>query len=459
MINISRPDSAALPTFGDQTCRILIVSDTDRLDSRLAEDLRDYDLDALSFVSLSDAQAFLEHEHEATDAVLNQGAITTILICTIDSIAQASCAARQALSAAQIRAGMLVLGGVNPGGAASSAARPVVVNDVLPMPFDYQEMLQRLRWHLEHKLIEKRATLAEALLACISEALMMTDSNDRIVWVNARFTELTGYQPAEVVGKRPKFMRSSQNAPDFLDQMWRTLKQSGSWRGEIWNRRKDGGVYAEWLTVSALRGPSGIVEGYLTLFTDITARKIREEHLQRQALHDHLTGLPNRVLLEDRYELAVAHSQRNQTHVALLFIDLDGFKDANDRFGHAVGDQLLVELGARLRAAMRANDTVARFGGDEFVCLLSEVRSEDDVKRISEKLLAICSTPFAIEGKCVEVSASVGIGFHPDDGEDFETLLSHADASMYRAKAAGKNGHYRIGGTDQSPTDQYLGNE
>ena len=149
------------------------------------------------------------------------------------------------------------------------------------------------------------------------------------------------------------------------------------------------------------------------------------------------------------FELAVASAQRNQSHVALLFIDLDGFKDANDRFGHAVGDQLLVELGARLRAAMRANDTVARFGGDEFVCLLCDVASEDDVQRIADKLLLICSTPFAIEGKTVEVSASMGIGFHPVDGKDFETLLAHADASMYRAKADGKNGHCRISDREQ----------
>jgi len=439
---------ASLPAFGDRICRLLVVSDTDRLDARLAEDLRDYDLDVLAFTTLADALLLLEGEGEAAGTV-SGGAVTSILICAIDSIAQASANIRQRLSVAQARAGLFVLGGRRADGATASAARPVVVNDVLPMPFDYEEILQRLRWHLKHKAIEKRATLAEALLTCITEALMMTDRNDRIVWVNDRFTELTGYQPREVAGKRPKFMRSSQNAPDFLDEMWQTLKRCGAWRGEIWNRRKDGGVYAEWLTVSALRGPNGITEGYLTLFTDITARKIREEHLKHQALHDHLTGLPNRVLLEDRFELAVASAQRNQSHVALLFIDLDGFKDANDRFGHAVGDQLLVELGARLRAAMRANDTVARFGGDEFVCLLCDVASEDDVQRIADKLLLICSTPFAIEGKTVEVSASMGIGFHPVDGKDFETLLAHADASMYRAKADGKNGHCRISDREQ----------
>jgi len=440
---------ASLPAFGDRTCRIVLVSGTDRLDARLAEDLRDYDLDILPFSSLADAIVFLESESAVICTASNRSTVMSMLICEIDSIAQASATTRQKLSAVQARAGLFVLGGRRADGATSSAARPVIVNDVLPTPFDYEEILQRLRWHLEHMAVEKRATLAEALLACISEALMMTDRNDRIIWVNARFTELTGYQPCEVVGKRPKFMRSSQNTPEFLDEMWRTLKRSGVWRGEIWNRRKDGGVYAEWLTVSALRDPKGITEGYLTLFTDITARKIREEHLKHQALHDHLTGLPNRVLLEDRFEMALASAQRNQSHVALLFIDLDGFKDANDRFGHAVGDQLLVELGARLREAMRANDTVARFGGDEFVCLLCDVRSEDDAKRIADKLVVICSTPFTIEGKTVEVSASLGIGFHPVDGEDFETLLSHADTLMYHAKADAKNGHCRISGHEQ----------
>lgn len=429
------PGSIGLPSFGEPTYRIVVVSSGENLVGRLTEDLRPHDLDARQFKTIHQALAHIEEGVGDTSSFAH----CTILLTAALDIAALPIEMRNKLSLLQQEHDMLIVVGRSSDSNAGTIARPVIINDVLPFPFDYGEVLHRLRHLLEHRAIKKQAILTEALLACIGEALMITDKNDRILWINAQFSELTGYQADEVVGKRPKFMRSSQNSPEFLDRMWRTLKETGSWRGEIWNRRKDGGAYAEWLTVSALRGLTGSAEGYLTLFTDITDRKIREEHLQHQALHDPLTALPNRLLLEDRFILAIAQAKRTKHHVALFFLDLDGFKEVNDCFGHALGDQVLILLAQRLQEALRSSDTVSRIGGDEFVCLLNDLETTTDAMTLAEKILIAAAAPYMIDGQTLELSVSIGIGVFPEDGGDFDTLLQFADAAMYRAKAQGKN--------------------
>lgn len=429
------PKSIGLPSFGEPTYRVIVVSSGENLVGRLTEDLRPHDLDARQFKSIHQAIAHIDESVGDT----NSFAQCTVLLTASLDIAALPIEMRNRLSLLQQGQDLIIIGGRSSDSKASAIARPVVINDVLPFPFDYGEVLHRIRHLLEHRAIKKQAILTEALLACIGEALMITDKNDRILWVNAHFFELTGYQTDEVVGKRPKFMRSSQNSPEFLEQMWRTLKETGSWRGEIWNRRKDGGAYAEWLTVNALRGLNGTTEGYLTLFTDITARKIREEHLEHQALHDPLTALPNRLLLEDRFTLALAQAKRSKRYLALVFLDLDGFKEANDRFGHATGDQVLILLAKRLQDVLRSSDTVSRFGGDEFVCLLNDLEATTDATALADKILNEAAGPYLIDGQTLELSVSIGLGVFPEDGGDFDTLLQFADAAMYRAKAQGKN--------------------
>jgi len=430
------PISIGLPSFGEPTYRIIVVSGGENLVGRLSEDLRPHDLDARQFKTIHQALTYIDSEDEGE---ANPFTLCTILVTASLDIAALPMEMRCRVSLLQQQHDMLIVAGRSSDTNANAIARPVLINDVLPFPFDYGEVLHRLRNILEYRAIKRQAILTEALLACIGEALMITDQNDRILWVNAHFSELTGYQANEIIGKRPKFMRSSQNSPEFLEQMWRTMRETGSWRGEIWNRRKDGGAYAEWLTVSALRGLNGAIEGFLTLFTDITSRKIREEHLEHQALHDPLTTLPNRLLLEDRFTLAMAQAKRSKRYIALVFLDLDGFKEANDQFGHATGDQVLILLARRLQSVLRSSDTVSRFGGDEFVCLLNDLEAASDATTLVDKMLTAMAEPYLIDGQTLELSISIGLGVFPEDGGDFDTLLQFADSAMYRAKAQGKN--------------------
>lgn len=439
---------SALPSLRETAHRVILVSRDDNLAARLSEDLPGYDVDAVQFETLSDVLADLERRsvnHRNDDS-----RDSTFLIAAVEEISAQPAAARQRLAELTKERGIYVIGGRGSDCGASEAAAPVNIDDVLPFPFDYSEILGRVRHLLAYRSIERKANFSDVLLGCISEAVMITDRDDRIVWANSQFTRLTGYALQEVLGKRPRFIRSSQNSAERLEQITKCLEDAGAWRGEIWNRRKDGGVYAEWLTVSALRDANGRTDGYLSIFTDITDRKIREEHLEHQALHDPLTGLPNRLLLQDRFQLAVSLSERKGKLGALLFVDLDGFKEANDRYGHAAGDQVLIQLAARVLTTLRSADTVSRIGGDEFVCLLNELESAAEAEDVASKILEAATLPFLIEGHSVALSCSIGISVFPADGADFELLMQRADAAMYQAKGAGKNRFCRFALTGSS---------
>ncbi|MCX8017390.1 MAG: EAL domain-containing protein, partial [Rhodocyclaceae bacterium] len=287
------------------------------------------------------------------------------------------------------------------------------------------------------------AQLNEAAMRKIIEhldrGLLLTDAEERILYVNPAFTTVTGYTLAEAVGQPPRLLNSGRHDATFYRQMWHALQESGRWSGEIWNRRKDGSLYLEWLDLAALTDPAGLVSHYLGVFTVITQKKAQEERLNFLALHDPLTGLANRLLLADRGKQAICRADRAERSLAVLFINLDRFKSINDSLGHDIGDEVLVKVAQRLGAVLREDDTLARFGGDEFVCLLPDIADRHDAGLVANKLLAALDRPIEVAGHHFKIGASIGISAYPSDGRVFDDLIVRADRAMLRAKQAGGN--------------------
>ncbi len=291
----------------------------------------------------------------------------------------------------------------------------------------------------EWKHFEKQLRIAATFFETTSEAIIVTDAKNSIIAINPAFTQITGYTEEDVLGKDPKILNSGRNDKHFYQEMWDCLNHNGYWQGEIWNRRKNGEIYPEWLSIVVIRDSEGAEKQYMAVFSDITQRKKDEEKIWRQANYDALTGLPNRNLFKDRLEQAMYAAHREHSGLALLFIDLDRFKSVNDTMGHAYGDLLLQEAAARISNTVRTSDTVARLGGDEFTVLLYDVNSNIEVNRIAEKLLEQLSNPFSLNGREAYISGSIGITLYPGDTDELEQLLANADAAMYGAKAAGRN--------------------
>jgi diguanylate cyclase (GGDEF)-like protein/PAS domain S-box-containing protein len=291
----------------------------------------------------------------------------------------------------------------------------------------------------ERKKSEETTRLWATVFENSGEAVMITDPENRIVSVNQAFTEITGYAPAEVIGQNPRVLGSGRHDAAFFAEMWHRLAACGHWQNEIWDRRKNGEVYPKWLGISAVHDHDGQLTHYVAIFSDISERKAAQQRIEYLARHDALTGLPNRTLLADRLEQALAHADRTQSQVALLFLDLDRFKTINDSLGHAVGDALLREITTRLRAAVRETDTVSRLGGDEFVIVVTDQQDEQAAVGVAQKILTAMRKPFVIDGHKLTTSISIGITTYPADGSDFDTLLKKADTAMYHAKDAGRN--------------------
>lgn len=267
--------------------------------------------------------------------------------------------------------------------------------------------------------------------------LLLTDGEQRILYANPAFSRITGYTLDEALGQTPRLLNSGCHGGEFYRQMWQTLAATGGWCGEIWNRRKDGTLYLEWLEIRTLHDDAAQVTHYLSTFTIITQQKEQDERLHFLALHDPLTGLANRILLSDRGEQAIRRVDRSERSLALLFIDLDRFKSINDSLGHDIGDEVLVQVSQRLSAVLREDDTLSRFGGDEFVCLLPDIAARHDATLVANKLLAALNPPIVVAGHYFKVGASIGISAYPSDGRSFDDLLVAADRAMMRAKQAG----------------------
>lgn len=270
------------------------------------------------------------------------------------------------------------------------------------------------------------------------EAIMITDHDDRILKVNDGFTQLSGYPCNEVIGQLPTFLSAGREPAAFYEALWKQVHTDGHWNGEVWHRRKNGEPYAAWCAISAVRDAEGEVDHYVSIFTDVTERKMRDEHRLYQSQLDMLTGLPNRVLLADRFSQIVARHARQPVGIALLFIDLDGFKPINDTHGHHVGDELLRVVADRFRASVRASDTVSRYGGDEFVCLLDDLEDIDTPQEVAASILEALSAPISVAGHTLSISASIGISVFQGSTPDLSAMMSRADDAMYHAKRAGR---------------------
>jgi len=289
------------------------------------------------------------------------------------------------------------------------------------------------------KCAEDQLRLAALVFDRASEGVMVTDPEQRILTVNDSFTTLTGYSRQDVVGKKPSLLRSDRTPPEFYAEMWDKVQRFGVWQGEIWNRRKNGELYLEWLSINTVKGESGQIVNYVGMFSDITTVRESQQRIEYLATHDELTGLPNRALFNDRLNLALARAERSHEAVGVVFIDLDNFKVVNDTLGHETGDSLLKKAAMRLLECVRAEDTVARLGGDEFVVLLVSA-DRRQATLTAERLLNTLSASYHFgEHECF-VSASIGLSMYPEDASDANALMRNADSAMYRAKDHGKNG-------------------
>ena len=291
----------------------------------------------------------------------------------------------------------------------------------------------------EKKLAEEKLQLASLVLHNSSEALMVTDKDNLIVDINPAFTKLTGYSEDEAIGKNPNILRSARHDHDFYSALWSALELTGQWQGEIWNRRKDGEMYAAWMTINTIHNDEGSIHRRVSLFSDITEKKNSEELIWTQANFDYLTKLPNRRMFRDRLSQDIKKAHRGNSKLALLFLDLDRFKEINDTLGHDLGDMLLVEAAQRISACIRESDTVARLGGDEFTIILTELEETSSVDRIADDIIQALNQPFKLIDDNVYVSASIGITLYPDDSTEIEDLLKNADQAMFVSKRSGRN--------------------
>lgn len=291
----------------------------------------------------------------------------------------------------------------------------------------------------EHRRAEAQLRLTAKVFESSDQGIFITDAQARIISANPAFEGITGYAQEEVVGKTPAVLSSGRHDKAFYSDMWRSVAENGYWQGEIWNRRKNGEIYPEWLTASAVKDERGNVTHYIGVFSDIGEQKAAHERIEYLAHYDALTGLPNRSRLQDLLAATTANARGAQTKVAVLFLDLDRFKDINDSLGHAAGDALLVAFAERLKGCIRAEDAAIRLGGDEFVAILAEVKRSEHAAVVAEKIIEAAAKPYLVAGQEIVETLSIGISLYPDDGGDVGTLVRNADVAMYAAKEAGRN--------------------
>jgi diguanylate cyclase (GGDEF)-like protein/PAS domain S-box-containing protein len=290
------------------------------------------------------------------------------------------------------------------------------------------------------KHAEERQRFAQAVYDNVQEGIVITDLGGNILAVNPAFRTITEYAESELLGQNMRLLGSGRQNRAFYDGMWASIHTTGSWQGEIWNRRKGGEVYPQWLGISTVRDDHGEPTNYVGLIADISRMQHAESHLLYLAHHDALTGLPNRALLALRLRHTIERAQREETRCAVLFLDLDGFKIVNDQLGHQAGDELLQLAAARMKQRIRDIDTLARLGGDEFVLVLESISARSDVSQVAQALIEQLNTPFRLaSSREVSIGTSIGISLFPVNGTDAESLVRHADAALYEAKVAGRS--------------------
>ena len=289
---------------------------------------------------------------------------------------------------------------------------------------------------------EQKTKLAASVFIHARESIVITDATATIIDVNNAFTRITGFSREEAIGQNPSFIQSGRQSPEFYADMWQALLKEGYWSGEIWNRRKNGEVYPVLQTISAVLDEQGITTHYVALGNDITRLKEHQSQLEHIAHYDLLTSLPNRSLLADRLSQAMLQFSRHKQSLAVVFLDLDGFKTVNDVYGHGMGDELLIALSVRMNEALREGDSLARIGGDEFVAVLTDLTTVEDCEPILERLLLATSEPVTIGDIVLNVSASMGVTLYPQDKVNADQLIRHADQAMYIAKQLGKNRYH-----------------
>ena len=283
--------------------------------------------------------------------------------------------------------------------------------------------------------------LEEAIFLNASEGIVVTNAAQEILKVNPGFTTITGYTSDDVIGKRPSVLKSNRHEADFYRNIFYTIEQEGKWQGEIWNRRRNGEIYPQWLTIIPITDTNKTISNYVGLFTDITRYINKNIQIRNHAYYDTLTGLPNRMLLHDRLSFMVNHAKRNQQFMAILLLDLNRFKVINDTLGYSAGDTLLQTMSERLKSCIRDVDALFRLGDDEFAIVLEEIAQPQDAARVAKRILSVCSLPFKLLDHELYVTASVGISIFPTDGEGLEMLLKNAEAAMNRAKEMGINNY------------------
>ena len=303
---------------------------------------------------------------------------------------------------------------------------------------------KRIQAEILKKTVElEKATsilrLAEKIFESANDGIVVTDMDGVIQMVNPAFITTTGYNLDELLGFTPRLIKSGRHDEAFYKNMWKDLMNKGQWTGEIWNKRKNGELYPEWLSISAIHNDAGIVTMYSAVCRDLSERLEYEEKIRYQAFHDALTGLPNRLLFQDHLEKALSLAKRTHKSLATFFLDIDGFKKVNDTLGHDVGDFLLQAVAQRLLSLVRSSDTVARMGGDEFTIILSEIEHPEDAALLANKVLEAIRQPFFLNEETIHVTTSIGISLYPLNGQDIQTLMKQADIAMYVTKNSGKN--------------------
>ncbi|MBU0621466.1 MAG: EAL domain-containing protein [Gammaproteobacteria bacterium] len=302
-----------------------------------------------------------------------------------------------------------------------------------------EEMARIVGIAVERKQDEEELLLASTVFQASPDAIVITDADNRIIAVNPAFTRITQYEAHEAIGSDPKMLSSGQQGKEFYRDMWQALQTFGNWQGEIVNRRKSGDLYSEWLSINTVRGETGEVRQRIAIFSDITDKKRSEEIIWRQANFDVLTSLPNRRLFHDRLIQEMKREDREQQSLALMFIDLDHFKEVNDTLGHESGDNLLIQAAKRISGCIRESDTLARLGGDEFTIILPGLADPKRLGVLADTIIHVLAKPFLIGETSAYVSASIGITLYPQDGDNLSELLKHADQAMYVAKSRGRN--------------------